>query len=85
MNAIVPSVFGNFSFKGLDHFLGNLRKRHRGTYDHLICFCFAKDTQHATWPIFEGNKWSNPKGASVHCVVHFHDFFVFVLVKLFVI
>ena len=51
-----------------------LSKASSRDYDHLILFCFAKDTQHATWPIIEGNKWSNPRGASVIGVVHFHAF-----------
>ena len=69
MNAIVPSVFGNFSFKGLDHFLGNLRKRHRGTMIILICFVLPKTLNMQAWPIFEGNKRDYPKGASVNCVL----------------
>ena len=69
MNAIVPSVFGNFFFKGLDHFFRQLEKASSRDYDHLIYFCFAKDTQHATWPILEGNKRDYPKGASVNCVL----------------
>ena len=72
MIAMVPSVFGNFSFKGLDHLFRQLLKESSRDYDHLILFCFAKNTQHATWPIIEGNKWSNPRGASVIGVVHFH-------------
>ena len=73
MNAIVPSVFGNFSFKGIDHFLGNLRKRHRGTMIILICFVLPKTLNMQTWPIIEGNKWIvTLGGASVIGVVHFH-------------
>ena len=73
MNAMVPSIFGNL-LEGTMIILGNFRKRHRGTYDHFELFCFAKETQHATWPIIEGNKWSNPRGASVIGIVHFHAF-----------
>ena len=51
-----------------------LSKASSRDYDHLNCFCLAKETQHATWPIIEGNKWSNPRGASVIGVVHFHAF-----------
>ena len=40
----------------------------------FVLFCFAKVLDMQTWPIFEGNKWSNPKGASVHCVCYLHAF-----------
>ena len=75
MKAILSSIFGNF-LKGLDHFcLGNLIASSRG-YDHFVCFCFVlflpKYFDMQTWPIFEGNKWSNPKGASVHCLFFMH-------------
>ena len=66
----MSSIVGLF-LKGLDHFcLGNLIALSRD-YDHLTCFCFAKVLDMQTWPIFEGNKWSNPKGASVFCVLFF--------------
>ena len=50
MNAMVPSVFGNFALKGLDHFDRQLSKAPSRDYDHLNCF--AKETQRASMAHF---------------------------------
>ena len=46
--------------------IGNFRKRHRGTYDHLIVLPKKLDVQ--TWPILEGNKRDYPRGVGLNGV-----------------
>ena len=56
-----------------------LRKRNRWTMIIWFVFVLPKTLNMQHCPFFEGNKWSNPRGASVIGVVHFHAFFVFEL------
>ena len=46
--------------------IGDFRKRHRGTYDHLIVLPKKLDVQ--AWPILEGNMWDYPRGCKCDCV-----------------
>ena len=50
-----------------------------------IVLFFAKDTQHAIWPIFEGNKWIETLGVHVCIVLSIYMLFIFALVKLFIL
>ena len=76
MNAMVPSVFGNLLWRDYDHsILGNFRKRHRGTYDHLNLFCQRNSTcKHG--PFWKATCGITLGGASV-IVYWFHVFVLY--------
>ena len=65
MNAMMPSVFGNFAWRDYDHFDRQLSKASSRDYDHLNCFVLPKILNVQAWPILEGNMWDYPRGASV--------------------
>ena len=67
MNAMVPSVFGNFLEGTMIISFRQLSKASSRDYDHLNCF--AKELNMQAWPILEGNKRDYPRGASVNCVL----------------